>query len=62
MEHKVVSVNENNYKEKIKENFNKQIIILFSQREQPSLLYLTLALEQQGKFIFFQAKFGGELS
>lgn len=45
MEHKVVFVNENNYKEKIKENFNKQIVILFSQREQPSLLYLTLALE-----------------
>lgn len=62
MENNVIEITDRNYLQKMKENFGKKMIILFTNRRGPSLLYQTLALEQKGKFVFFQASSSDDLA
>ena len=62
MENNVIEINDRNYMQKMKQNFGKKMVILFTNRKGPSLLYLTLALEQKGKLVFFQAQTNDDLA
>lgn len=53
MEKLVQNMSLQNYQQKMRENIGKRIVVLFSNRSQPSLLYQVLALEFRKYFTFF---------
>lgn len=53
MEKLVQNLSLQNYQQKMRENIGKRIVVLFSNRGQPSLLYQVLALEFRKYFTFF---------
>lgn len=53
MEKLVQNMSLQNYQQKMRENIGKRIVVLFSNRGQPSLLYQVLALEFRKYFTFF---------